>query len=336
MHFIDQVQISVAAGGGGNGCVSFLRERFRPKGGPDGGDGGRGGSIILKGQEGLNTLVEFHFRNQFRARRGEHGKGKTQHGKSGKDSVIPVPVGTVVEDSEAGQILGEILANGQSLLVAAGGRGGRGNAHFVSPTNQAPRRADTGQPGEGRRLRLTLKLLADIGLVGFPNAGKSSLLAKISAARPKIAPYPFTTLTPVLGYVRVGELESFIMADIPGLIEGAHRGTGLGIQFLKHLERTRLLVHILDLSEPEGTNPGQRYEQLNQELGLYHPGLLAKPQLVAGNKIDLLPDQAVIERWVKFFQARSVPFFPISALTGAGTKELIGHLWKALKSEPGG
>lgn len=336
MQFIDEATILVKSGKGGNGCISFLREKHRPKGGPDGGDGGRGGSVILKGKAGLNTLVEFQYKSQFFARRGQHGKGKTKHGKDAPHLAISVPLGTVVEELNTGQILGEMLADGQSLIVARRGRGGQGNARFATATEQAPRWAEPGEEGEERWLKLTLKLLAQVGIIGFPNAGKSSLLARVSAARPRVAPYPFTTLVPMLGVVRVGEGESFVMADIPGLIEGAHRGAGLGVQFLRHIERTRFLVHLLDLDGVTGRDPRSDYHQLNQELGLYSQELATRPQVVAANKIDLPEAREKAARLRESFSSLGLPFFAISALTGEGVKELMDGVWLLLKARPTG
>ena len=284
--FYDRTKIYVKAGNGGNGAVSFRREKYVPLGGPDGGDGGRGGDIILVADEGLRTLVDFRYKRHYKGDRGEHGQGKDRHGKSAEDLILRVPVGTIVKDAETGEILADFTKHGQREVVAKGGRGGRGNARFISNTNKAPTVAERGEPGEERWLLLELKLLADVGLVGFPNVGKSTLISKVSAARPKIADYPFTTLVPNLGVVRVEE-ESFVMADIPGIIEGAHTGAGLGLEFLRHVERTRLLLHVLDISGSEGRDPVQDFEIINRELREYSPALAERPMLVVPNKIDL-------------------------------------------------
>lgn len=322
--FYDEAKIYVKGGDGGNGIVAFRREKYVPRGGPSGGDGGRGGSVILEADAGLRTLVDFHYRAHYRAERGQHGQGKDRHGRSAPDLILRVPAGVVVRDAATGQVLADLVANGQQVVVAAGGRGGRGNARFVSPTDRAPTFAEKGEPGEERWLILELKLLADVGLVGLPNAGKSTLLARISAARPKIAAYPFTTLAPNLGVVRLEDGNSFVVADIPGLIAGAHQGAGLGLKFLRHIERTRVLVHVLDISHPE-EEVLDNWRTVNDELAHYNPELARRPQVVAANKMDIPGG----EEKVTFLEKQLGPdyrIFPIAAATGQGISALLYHL----------
>ena len=329
--FFDEARIHVAAGDGGSGIVSFRREKFVPFGGPNGGNGGRGGSIYLEATESANTLISFRRRKHFRAGRGEHGRGKDQHGANAEDVIIPVPLGTVVYDDESGEFLGDLTAPGQRLCVAKGGRGGRGNASFATPTDQAPRIAERGDPGEQRWLRLELRLIADVGLVGVPNAGKSTLLSAISSARPKIADYAFTTLQPNLGVVTVGQDFSFVAADLPGLIEGAHLGAGLGHRFLRHIQRTRVILHLLDGASE---TPLLSYDQVREELRLFDPGLAEKPEVVAFNKMDLRSAQ---EQWPHVRAAmmeRQVPVFAISAVTGEGIPAMLEHVRQLLQSLP--
>ncbi len=329
--FYDEARIYVQAGDGGDGCVAFRREKYVPYGGPAGGDGGRGGDVILFVDPHLNTLYRFNKRRHFRAARGEHGRGKNQHGASGTDLRIPVPPGTVVYDADQERLLGDLTVAGQELVVARGGIGGRGNARFATSTNQAPRIAEHGEAGEARWLRLELKLLADVGLVGMPNAGKSTLLAAATAARPKIAPYPFTTLQPNLGVVVLDPETEFVLADIPGLIAGASEGKGLGHEFLRHIERTRVLIHLLDgLS----TDPLADFETINGELAAFGHGLEHKPQLVVFNKIDQPPAQ---ERWPtvqQAIEAQGYPTMAISALTREGTRELLYRTHQMLVALP--
>ena len=335
--FVDEVDIDIAAGDGGRGCMSFRREKFVPRGGPDGGDGGDGGSVYLVASPHLNTLVNFRFHPEFHADRGRHGQGSNRTGANGRDLEIEVPIGTVayerVPEDEGGsddewRLLADLAHEGDRVLVAKGGRGGMGNARFATATNRAPRRTQPGLPGEQKKLRLHLKLLADVGLVGFPNAGKSTLIARISAARPKIADYPFTTLTPNLGVVRLSDDRSFVVADVPGLIEGAHRGQGLGHRFLKHLERTRVLVHVVDVSGFSGREPAEDLDVLRRELALFDRELAAKPQLVAANKVDAVTDPALVERLAARAAALELPFFRISAVSGEGVPGLLEAVWK--------
>jgi GTP-binding protein len=338
--FVDEVETRVAAGDGGRGCIAFRREKFVPRGGPSGGDGGNGGSIIFVASPHLNTLVTFRFHPEFKAERGQHGMGSNMHGRNGKHLVIKVPIGTVVyevpeEGGEAVQVA-DLVEAGKKVRIAAGGRGGRGNARFASSTNRAPRRADPGTPGEIKNLRLQLKLLADVGLVGFPNAGKSTLISRISAARPKIADYPFTTLTPHLGVVALSDDRSFVVADVPGLIEGAHRGLGLGHQFLRHLERTRLLVHLVDVSGQSGRDPVEDFKTIRRELELYRPELAEKPAIAAANKMDAVADRAPITRLAAHLRRRGIPLHRISAVTGDGVPALVEEMWRHLSApEPG-
>ncbi|MBI4465954.1 MAG: GTPase ObgE [Acidobacteria bacterium] len=329
--FIDEAKIWVKAGDGGNGCLAFRREKYVPRGGPSGGDGGDGGDVALESTEHLNTLLPFRYNREFRAERGRHGEGSNRQGREGEDRVVRVPVGTIVFDEETGERLFDFAAPGQRFLVACGGRGGRGNARFASSTNRAPRRADPGEPGEERRLRLELKLLADVGLVGFPNAGKSTLLARLSAAHPKIADYPFTTLEPCLGVVAVGEEESFVLADIPGLIEGAHAGHGLGTRFLRHIERTRLLVHLVDVSDT-GRDPVEDFRVVRNELGQFSPALLEKPVVVVANKLDLLAGPERLRGLQGFCAAEGLPFLAISAVRGDGLEEFRHLLGARLRA----
>ncbi len=328
--FFDEAKIYVKAGNGGNGCVSFRREKFVPFGGPDGGDGGKGGDVYLIADPHLNTLIHFKKRSHFKAESGQHGRGKKQAGKSGEDLYIPVPLGTVVRDANTGEFIADLVEPGQKVLVAKGGRGGRGNAAFATPVNQTPRFAEKGEPGEERWLYLELKLIADAGIVGVPNAGKSTLLAAVTAARPKIAPYPFTTLEPNLGVVTVGDYD-FVLADIPGLIEGAHKGAGLGHKFLRHIERTRVIIHLLDgLS----INPLKDFEVINQELALFSESLASKPQIVAFNKMDI-PE--VREKWPQVrdsFVEAGYGVYPISAATGEGVWELMKAVAALLQEMP--
>ncbi|MBI2956520.1 MAG: GTPase ObgE [Acidobacteria bacterium] len=329
--FIDETRIWVKAGDGGNGCVAFRREKYVPRGGPAGGDGGDGGNVILESTEHLNTLLPFRYNREFRAPRGRHGEGSNRHGARGEDHVIRVPVGTVVFDADSGEPLFDFTGSGQRFQVARGGRGGRGNARFATSTNRAPRRADPGELGEERRLRLELKLLADVGLVGFPNAGKSTLLARLSAAHPKIADYPFTTLEPCLGVVAVNSEESYVMADIPGLIKGAHAGHGLGTRFLRHIERTRLLVHLVDVSET-GRDPMEDFRVVRNELAQFSRVLPGKPVVVVANKIDQPGSTARLERLRSFCREEGLPFLAISALRGDGLDELRFELAGRLKA----
>ncbi len=328
--FFDEAKIYVKAGDGGNGCVSFRREKFVPFGGPDGGDGGKGGDVYLIADPHINTFIHFKKRSHFKAESGQHGRGKKQAGKSGEDLYIPVPLGTVVRDATTGEFLADLVEPGQKVLVARGGKGGRGNAAFATPVNQAPRFAEKGERGEERWLYLELKLIADAGIVGVPNAGKSTLLAAVSAARPKIAPYPFTTLEPNLGVVTVGDYD-FVLVDIPGLIEGAHRGAGLGHKFLRHIERTRVIIHLLDgLS----SDPLRDFEAINQELALFSARLVAKPQIVAFNKMDI-PE--VREKWPRVRDALAElghGVYPISAATGEGVWELMKAVAALLQEMP--
>ena len=334
--FVDEVEIRVAAGSGGRGCIAFRREKFVPRGGPSGGDGGDGGSVYFVASPHLNTLVSFRFHPDFKAERGQHGMGSNMHGRNGKHLVIKVPIGTVVyempeEGGEPVQIV-DLVEAGKKVRIAAGGQGGRGNARFVSATNRAPRRADPGTPGEIRNLRLQLKLLADVGLVGFPNAGKSTLISRISAAKPKIAEYPFTTLTPHLGVVALTDDRSFVVADVPGLIEGAHRGLGLGHQFLRHLERTRLLVHLIDVSGLSGRDPVEDFKTIRRELELYRPELAEKPAIAAANKMDAVADRAPVTRLAAHLRRRGIPLHRISAVTGDGVPALVEEMWRQLST----
>jgi GTP-binding protein len=346
--FVDEVDVTVAAGDGGRGCVSFRREKFVPRGGPDGGDGGPGGSVYLVATPHLNTLVKFRYHPDLKAQRGAHGQGSNRTGKTGRDLTIDLPIGTVAYARNSGGELVEVAdlsQEGVPVRVARGGRGGRGNARFVSSTNQAPRRSDPGEPGEVVDLHLRLKLLADVGLVGFPNAGKSTLIARISAARPKIADYPFTTLVPNLGVVDLGDDRSFVVADVPGLIEGAHAGHGLGHRFLGHVERTRVLVHLVDVSSASGRDPVDDFEIIQRELALYapetdshghaetageesRPTLADRPQIVAPNKVDALDDPERLTRLVAHVRERGLECHPISAATGAGVPQLLEAVWR--------
>jgi GTP-binding protein len=330
--FIDEIDIYVQGGDGGAGCISFRREKFVPRGGPDGGDGGHGGSVWLEADPALTTLLDFHYKRHYKAPRGMHGKGADRHGASGEDLVLRVPLGTVVANRDTGEQLGDLTARGERLLAAGGARGGRGNARFASSINRAPRRADLGRPGPGRWLHLELKLLADVGVVGFPNAGKSTLVSRLSAATPKIANYPFTTLAPALGIVGIDAERSFVIADLPGLIPGASEGKGLGHQFLRHTERTRLLVHMLDLDPGTDRDPVDDLAVINAELEAYSPELAARPQLVVANKVDLFepgaPRLAAIERHCR---SAGLPFYAISAVTGAGLPELLRGIARRLE-----
>ncbi len=330
--FVDEVDIHVRAGHGGRGALSFRREKFVPRGGPDGGDGGAGGSVYLVADPHRNTLIHFRFNPEFQAQRGRHGQGAKKAGASGADLDVPVPVGTLVETADPDDptsflTLADLTTPGERLLVARGGRGGLGNAQFATSTNRAPRKTQPGEPGEERTLRLQLKLLADVGLVGFPNAGKSTLIARISAARPKVADYPFTTLTPHLGVVTLSDDRSFVVADVPGLIEGAHAGHGLGHQFLRHIERTKVLVHLVDVSGGSGRDPVDDLATILRELALYNRSLLEKPQLVAANKIDALDDPARVRALAAHVGKLGLPFHRVSGVTGAGVAQLLEAAW---------
>ena len=336
--FVDQVDIHVEAGHGGRGCLAFRREKFVPRGGPSGGDGGHGGSVYIVASPHINTLINFRFHPEFAAERGEHGMGSNCTGHGGADLELQVPIGTLIyekttEDGEQRYaVLADLAEEGQRVLVAKGGRGGLGNARFASSTNRAPRKVQPGEPGEIKDLRLELKLLADVGLVGFPNAGKSTMIARISAARPKIADYPFTTLTPNLGVVRLGEDRSFVVADVPGLIEGAHRGQGLGHQFLRHLERTKLLVHLVDVSGASGRIPVEDLDTVRKELELFQPAFAARPQIVVANKVDALDEEheaaaAALEKRAKQLD---LTFLRVSGVSGEGVPDLLEAMWRGL------
>jgi GTP-binding protein len=341
MKFIDEVLIDVAAGSGGNGAVSFRREKFIPMGGPDGGDGGKGGSIWALADRNINTLVEYRYTRSFKARNGEQGRGSDCYGKGADDLVLRVPVGTVIRDEETGEELADLAADGQKALVAKGGKGGLGNLHFKSSTNRAPRQSTSGEPGEERRLRMELKVLADVGLLGMPNAGKSTFIRSVSAAKPKVADYPFTTLHPNLGVVRVDQDRSFVVADIPGLIEGAAEGAGLGHQFLRHLARTRLLLHIVDLApfDPE-TDPVHEARAIVEELRKYDEALYRKPRWLVLNKTDLVPEEERAGRIADFIRdygwevTPTSPVFAISAISGEGCQPLVFAIMEYLQQTP--
>ena len=330
--FIDEVTIYVKAGDGGNGCMAFRREKFIPRGGPSGGDGGHGGEVVLVSSQHHNTLLHLRFNPEHKAERGRHGEGSNRTGHDGASIQVSVPVGTVVHDAETGEVLHDFTRHEEKFVVARGGRGGRGNARFATSTHQAPREHEPGRPGEERRLRLELKLLADVGLVGFPNAGKSTLISRISAARPKIADYPFTTLEPQLGVVSVGDQRTFVVADIPGLIEGAHLGHGLGIQFLRHVERTRLLAHLVDVSAATGRDPVQDFGVVMGELASFSEALAAKPMFIVAAKMDAAQDAARVEALRALAGERGLPFYPVSSVTGEGIERLKRAMGAAVLS----
>ncbi len=321
--FVDEAVIRVKAGKGGNGCVAFRREKFVPRGGPAGGDGGNGGNVVLRSTSRINTLTKFRFQPEQRAQNGRHGEGSNCTGRTGRDLVIEVPAGTLVYDPDTGELLRDFDGPDQEFLAAQGGHGGRGNTHFKSATNRAPRFAEDGTEGQSLTLRLTLKLLADVGLVGFPNAGKSTLIARISAARPKIADYPFTTLQPNLGVVDLGDFDSFLVADIPGLIEGAHEGHGLGDRFLRHIERTKILVHLVDLSDLSGREAVEDFQIISKELSSFSPSLAEKPCIVAGTKLDAMQAPQQMDALRRHCKARGLAFHGISAVTGEGIDSLL-------------
>lgn len=337
MKFVDEVPIAVHAGKGGNGCMSFRREKYVPFGGPDGGDGGDGGSVYLLADEALNTLIDFRYQRQHRAKDGQPGRGANCTGHGGADLVLNVPVGTTVIDEDTGEVLGDLTATGQRLLVAQGGFHGIGNARFKSSINRAPRQTKPGQPGESRNLRLELKVLADVGLLGLPNAGKSTLIHAISSARPKVADYPFTTLVPNLGVVSVSKMRSFVVADIPGLIPGAAQGAGLGIRFLKHLTRTRLLLHLVDVLPPDGSDPVANVRAIEKELKAFSPTLAARPRWLVLNKLDLIPEDERAEFCRNIFKrlkiTKKTPHFSIAAATGEGTAALCEAVMAHIEAE---
>jgi len=323
VKFVDEVEILVSSGHGGAGCVSFRREKYIPRGGPNGGDGGRGGDVIIKATRQLTTLLDLKYKKDNRAKNGDPGSGRNRHGKDAADVIVSVPVGTVIKGADTGEIRDDLVEDGQAFTAARGGRGGMGNAHFSSSTNRAPRFAQPGEEGETFRLKLELKLLADVGIIGFPNAGKSTLISKISAARPKIADYPFTTLVPNLGVVQYKDFRNFVVADIPGLIEGAHAGAGLGVRFLKHVERTSLFIHVLDVSGFTEREPLNDFDVINMELKEFNPQLSENPQVVALNKVDLLPDREHMMGIKDVLASKGYRVFCISGVTGEGVSELL-------------
>lgn len=332
--FIDRAKIIVVSGAGGDGMVSFRREKYVPRGGPSGGDGGRGGSVIIRADSSLNTLINFRRHRKFAAKAGANGGAKEMFGKNGEDVYVDVPLGTMVYDDRTGELLADMTQNEQQVTVAKGGHGGRGNSHFATSAVRAPTYAEKGEPGEEKNIRLELKILADVGLLGFPSVGKSSLLRKVSGARPEVAAYHFTTLSPVLGVVSLDAERSFVMADIPGLIEGASQGTGLGDEFLRHVERTKVLIHVLDAAGSEGRDPLRDFHIINNELELYSPELVKKKQIVAANKTDLIDDPQKLEKLRKEIEREGYLFFPICTLTGEGLKPLLEAAWKILQDVP--
>lgn len=329
--FIDRARIFVQSGKGGDGMSSFRHEKFVPKGGPNGGDGGQGGNVVLVADRNVNTLVDFRFRRLFKAKPGGKGEGSNKYGRNAEDLVITVPLGTIVKDEETGQVMADLSRDGQRAIVAKGGRGGRGNWHFRTSANRTPTFAERGEPGEERWLRLELKVLADVGLLGYPSVGKSSILRKVSAAQPEVAAYHFTTLNPILGVVNLPDHRSFVMADIPGLIDGASEGVGLGHDFLRHIERTKILIHVIDVSGIEGHDPIEDYEKINAELAKYSEKLSRKQQIVAANKIDLLGDSDNLERLMDYMAAHGVEVYPICAMTGEGMDKLLERVWTMLE-----
>jgi len=329
--FIDRARIFVQSGKGGDGMSSFRHEKFVPKGGPNGGDGGQGGNVILVADRNVNTLVDFRFRRLFKAKPGGKGEGSNKYGRNAEDLLITVPLGTIVKDEETGQVMADLSRDGQRAIVAKGGRGGRGNWHFRTSANRTPTFAERGEPGEERWLRLELKVLADVGLLGYPSVGKSSILRKVSAAQPEVAAYHFTTLNPILGVVNLPDHRSFVMADIPGLIDGASEGVGLGHDFLRHIERTKILIHVVDVSGIEGRDPIEDYEKINAELAKYSEKLARKRQVVAANKIDLLGDSDNLERLMDYMTAHGVEVYPICAMTGEGMDKLLERVWTMLE-----
>ncbi len=334
--FIDRVKIKVKAGDGGDGVTAFRREKFIPRGGPSGGDGGVGGDVWLESDEGVNTLLHLRYNPEHKAQRGRHGEGSNRHGKDGEGVLVKVPVGTQVFDAEDNELLFDFTEPNQRFLAAKGGKGGWGNQHFATPTNRAPKYHYTGRPGEEKELQLELKLIADVGLVGFPNAGKSTLISVISAAKPKIADYPFTTLEPNLGVVDLGDFRSFVVADIPGLIEGASEGAGLGDRFLRHVERTKLILHLVDVSSISGRDPVEDYEIINRELANYNEDLAVRPQIVVATKLDALDEPERLEKLREKAEADGKDFFEISAVTNQGTKDLVfavSHKLDEIKEE---
>lgn len=324
--FIDYAGITVTSGPGGKGSVSFRREKYIPKGGPDGGDGGRGGDVIIQADRNLHTLIDYRYRKHYQAQKGQNGQGQRMSGRSGENLIIRVPCGTVIRDKESGEILSDLVHHGEALVAALGGRGGLGNAHFATATRQTPRFAQPGEPGETRAIILELKLLADVGIVGLPNAGKSTLLSRVSAARPKIADYPFTTLTPHLGVVKIGEATSFVMADIPGLIRGAHTGSGLGDLFLRHIERCRVLLHLIDISVANTHDPVEALITVNEELRQYNPDLAVKKQVIAAAKMDISQGEEKLEKLKAYCTSMNLEFFGISSATGEGLESLCMRL----------
>lgn len=331
--FVDQVKIYVKAGNGGDGMVAFRREKFVPNGGPAGGDGGKGADVVFVVDEGLRTLVDFRFKRIFKADHGEHGMSKSMHGRGAEDLVVKVPQGTIVKDIDTGEIIADLVAHGQRAVIAKAGRGGRGNKRFATPANPAPELSENGEPGQERNVQLELKVLADVGLVGFPSVGKSTLLSVVSAARPKIAAYHFTTIVPNLGMVDAGDGRSFVMADLPGLIEGASQGVGLGHQFLRHIERTRVIVHVIDMSGSEGRVPYEDYMAINNELEQYNLRLMERPQIIVANKMDM-PDAEENLNEFKTKIAEDIPVFPISAVTKTGLRELLLAIADKLETTP--
>lgn len=330
--FVDEVKIYVKGGDGGRGCLSFSHFKHNPRAGPDGGDGGNGGSIIMESSRGKNTLLDLRYSPHKIAKRGQHGKGKNQYGRTGDDLMIKVPVGTVVKDVETGQILADLTVEGQRVVIACGGRGGRGNTRFKSSTNQAPRTVEDGSEGEERWLQLELKLIADVGLIGYPNAGKSTLLSRISSAHPKIGDYPFTSLHPTVGVVQAGDFDTFVAADLPGLIKGAHLGKGLGVRFLRHIERTDLLVHLVDMSDEKVGDPLQRFHEINEELNSFSIALGEKEQIAVATKMDVSNGEERCLKLTESLKEEGIPVFPISSVTGFGLDKLIYAIMSRLKT----
>jgi GTP-binding protein len=335
MKFIDETKVRVIAGDGGRGCVAFRREKFVPRGGPSGGNGGHGGDVIMEADPQLTTLLDLRYQKQYKAARGQHGMGSDCHGRRGADRIIHVPVGTIIREAVTGELIGDLKTPGERVVVAAGGRGGKGNAHFVSSTHRAPRLAQPGEPGADKELQIELRLLADAGIIGLPNAGKSTLISVISAVRPKIADYPFTTLVPNLGVVSYGSQQSFVIADIPGLIEGAHAGHGLGDKFLRHVMRTRVLIHLLDASSIDKERPLENWRAVNRELQLFDPALMKKPQIVVASKIDIPEARANAKLLAQKLPRSFRPLYSISAVTGEGVKPLVQRIGTLLDETAG-